>query len=44
MNTLFKASDGIDRIREKLVNRQKDLDGLKAFASVQQLTPLNLQW
>ena len=40
MNTLFKASDGIDRIREKLVNRQKDLDGLKAFASVQQLTPL----
>ena len=33
MYKLFKDSDSIGRIREKLSNRQKDLDGLKAFAS-----------
>ena len=40
MYKLFKDSDSIGRIREKLSNRQKDLDGLKAFATSEQLKPL----
>ena len=40
MEALYNQEDDISRIREKLSNRQKDLDGLKAFASPQQLEPL----